>query len=67
MITVTVTIAGREKQVKIAEGKTIEDLLLKLDLFPDAYIALKAEKPTPLTHVLVDGEKLRLLKVASGG
>jgi len=67
MITICVTLAGKERKVEIAKDKTIEDLFAKLELFPDAHIAIIGEHPVPLTQVLHDGDRLRILKVASGG
>ncbi|HTY47879.1 MAG TPA: MoaD/ThiS family protein [Methanomassiliicoccales archaeon] len=67
MITVCVTLAGKERKVEMAKDKTIEDLFAKLELFPDAYIAIIGERPVPLTQILHDGDRLRILKVASGG
>ncbi len=67
MITVTVILSGKERKVEIAKDKCIEDLFAKLKLFPDAYIALIGDRPVPLTQILHDGDRLRILKVASGG
>ena len=67
MTTIIVTLAGTERRVEVAKDKTVEDLFTKLKLFPDAYIAMICDRPVPLTHVLIDGDRLRILKVASGG
>ncbi|MCX6651839.1 MAG: MoaD/ThiS family protein [Methanomassiliicoccales archaeon] len=55
------------KPVQLSEGATIEDLLRQLGLFPDAHIVMIGARPVPLTYVLVEGDLLRILKVASGG
>ena len=61
----------RVKELARRKGKsmarTIEDLLRQLGLFPDAHIVMIGARPVPLTYVLVEGDLLRILKVASGG
>ncbi|MEM0449631.1 MAG: MoaD/ThiS family protein [Methanomassiliicoccales archaeon] len=66
-IKVILQISGKEIIEEIAESSTVEDLLRKLSLHPDAYIIVKDKRPVPLTKILEDGERLRLVKVASGG
>jgi sulfur carrier protein ThiS len=46
---------------------TIEDLLRKLQLYPDAHIVLRGKTPVPLSDRPHDGDELRIIKVASGG
>ncbi len=66
-IKVTVLSAGKASEHELPDGSTIEDLLSEMGLHPDAYIITKDSKPVPITRILVDGEHLKLIKVASGG
>ncbi|QLH75763.1 MAG: hypothetical protein HPY73_09130 [Methanomassiliicoccales archaeon] len=52
---------------ELADGSTVEDLLRKMGLYPDAHIVLRGKVPVPITERLVDSEELRVIKVASGG
>lgn len=58
---------GKITEHELPEGSTIEDLLSKLNCHPDAYIITKDSKPIPITRKIEDGDKVKLIKVASGG
>lgn len=66
-ITVVVQLSGKVQEQTLPEGSTVEDLLSQMNLHPDAYIVTKDSKPVPITRRLEDGERLKLIKVASGG
>lgn len=66
-VRIVVYLAGKGMDEILPEGSTVEDLLKKNKLHPDAYIVTKDSKPVPITKRLEDGEKLKLIKVASGG
>ena len=56
-----------DKNVKIAEGSTVLDLLKKLDMRPDNWIATRDSKAIPDDSPLKNGDSIRLLSVVSGG
>jgi sulfur carrier protein ThiS len=58
---------GKVQEQTLPEGSTVEDLLSQLNLHPDSYIVTKDSKPVPITRNLEDGERLKIIKVASGG
>jgi sulfur carrier protein ThiS len=58
---------GKTTEHELPEGSTVEDLLSKLHCHPDAYIITKDSKPIPITRKIEDGDKVKLIKVASGG
>jgi sulfur carrier protein ThiS len=58
---------GRTAEYELPKDSTVEDLLLKLNCHPDAYIITKDSKPIPITRKIEDGDKVKLIKVASGG
>jgi sulfur carrier protein ThiS len=66
-INVIMLIGSKSQEHELLDGSTVEDLLSKLNLHPDAYIVTKDSKPVPITRKLEDGERLKLIKVASGG
>lgn len=66
-VMVHVQFAGKETEESLPAGSTVEDLLRKLRLHPDAYVIVKDKRPVPITKPLEEGERLRLVKVASGG
>ena len=55
------------KEVDIKSGSKINDLIKKIHLKPDAILVLKDNKPIPIDHIIDEGHKLTILKVASGG
>ena len=66
-IKVVVLMGGRTTEHELPEGSTVQDLLSAMKLHPDAYIVTKDAKPIPITRGLEDGERLKVIKVASGG
>jgi len=66
-IQVIVLAGGRTSEHELPGGSTVEDLLSAMKLHPDAYIVTKDAKPVPITRELEDGERLKIIKVASGG
>jgi sulfur carrier protein ThiS len=55
------------KRLDIRDGATIQEVMDQLGLYSDAYITIIDSKPVPITLALEGGERLRLIKVASGG
>jgi sulfur carrier protein ThiS len=66
-VNVKVVLNKRSEELVLADGTTIEGMLKKLDLYPDAHIVLRGKTPLPLTDSPRDGDELRVIKVASGG
>jgi sulfur carrier protein ThiS len=67
ILNVEVLSNGKTTEYKLPEGSTVEDLLSKLHCHPDAFIVTKDSKPIPITRKIEDGDKVKLIKVASGG
>lgn len=55
------------RKLSIREGTTIQEVMDQLGLYSDAYLTIIDSKPVPITLPLKAGERLRLIKVASGG
>jgi sulfur carrier protein ThiS len=55
------------KVIKMKSGSKINDLIKKLNLKPDSLIVLQENIPIPVDDNLVVGQRLSILKVASGG
>ena len=53
--------------VELEEGSTVEDLIRKLELYPDAWIALRGNDPLPSDEELAEGDDIKLVSVVSGG
>jgi sulfur carrier protein ThiS len=64
---VTVVLNKRSEVLDLDDDATIEDMLGKLGLYPDAHIVLRGKTPVPLNDRPNDGDELRIIKVASGG
>jgi sulfur carrier protein ThiS len=67
MIRVYLEMNDRTSEVSLSDGSTVEDLLRLGKLHPDAYIITRSSRPVPLTSKLLDGDRLKFIKVASGG
>lgn len=58
---------SEERILEMAEGSTGMELLEKLNLPYDAHILTRDEVPIPLDGKLVDGDRIRIISVVSGG
>lgn len=63
--TATVLLQNEEKTVR--GGMAIRDVLLHLELEPDAYLAVRDDELLTDDVILLPGETLRLIAVISGG
>ena len=66
-ISVTVEHKGSTTVVKLPQGSKISDVLEQMKLFADAHIVLRGKNPVPINAEAIDGERLKVIKVASGG
>lgn len=57
----------REESVELNPESTGLDLLRALQLAPDAYVLIREETPIPADAPLLDGERVRLIRIVSGG
>ncbi|MGB9814925.1 MAG: MoaD/ThiS family protein [Thermoplasmata archaeon] len=65
---VRVTIVNPEKKVmEIRDVKTVMDVLKRLNLNPDAYIAFVNGRPVPEDENIEGYDELDLMQVFSGG
>ena len=55
------------KEININPGLRIYDLIKEFQLKPDSIIVLEDNNPIPVDNILSNGQKITLLKVASGG
>ncbi|MCX6650878.1 MAG: hypothetical protein NT131_04380 [Methanomassiliicoccales archaeon] len=66
-IELTVEIGRKESVMQLPEGCTVEAMLDSLGLYPDAHIVVRGKTPVPLDALVFPGDRLRIIKVASGG
>lgn len=66
-IVITVELDRKAREVRLPEGSTVEAMLDSLGLYPDAHIVVRGKTPVPVDSPLLNGEQLRVVKVASGG
>jgi sulfur carrier protein ThiS len=66
-IIVKLSRSNEEKQITIDKKSTVSKVLKKIGLKPDTVIVMSNEKPIPITEKLIDGQKLTILQVSSGG
>ncbi len=59
--------ARRTEQLALPSGATGLDLLRQLHLAPDAHLVVRGESPIPLDEPLMDGERVLIISVISGG
>ena len=49
------------------ESTTVMDVLLRLNIKPDTVVVIRNGDPIPIDEDVKDGDKLKIIKVASGG
>ena len=57
----------REEFVELTPSARGLDLLKALHLAPDAHILFRGDAPIPVDENLVDGDRIRVVGVVSGG
>ncbi|HUS56986.1 MAG TPA: hypothetical protein VMY17_03095 [Thermoplasmata archaeon] len=58
---------GGGRTLELEERATAEDALRSLGYLPDAWIAVRRDRPIPMDRHLEDGDHLKFISVASGG
>jgi sulfur carrier protein ThiS len=58
---------GERKTMKFPDEANGFDVLQALDLKPDAHILVREGSPIPMDEPLSSGDRVKLIKVASGG
>ena len=67
-IKVRITPDNITKEIQLKSNNTsIEDLLLKLNIKPDTAIVMKNNIPIPIDESLENDNKLKIMRIASGG
>jgi sulfur carrier protein ThiS len=66
-ISVTVEHRGSATVVKLPQGSKVSDVLEQMKLYADAHIVVRGKTPVPINAEVVDGDRLKVLRVASGG
>jgi len=69
-IKVTVRMLPAKRAIKVLElkkGATVEEAIRALELYPDAWIAVRGDMPLPLDEHLNDKDDIKLISVVSGG
>lgn len=59
--------SGERKIIKFPGEASGFDVVGALDLKPDAYLLVREGQPIPMDEVLKSGDRIKLIKVASGG
>ncbi|MCJ2556433.1 MAG: hypothetical protein LN415_04920 [Candidatus Thermoplasmatota archaeon] len=59
--------SGERKTMKFPDEASGFDVVRALDLKPDAHILVRDGSPVPMDVVLSNGDRVKLIKVASGG
>lgn len=58
---------GNSKEVMFQGSIDVHGLLESLGRYPDGHIVIRDDLPIPLTENLLDGDRIRIIQVASGG
>jgi len=64
---IEVSMPNEKKNLQLDKGATGEDLISKLGFSPDEVILVIGGKPVPYTSKLGNGDKVKIVRVASGG
>ena len=66
-VAVEILPSRREEPVELTPPARGLDLLKALRLAPDAHILFRGNVPIPIDETLVDGDRIRVVGVVSGG
>lgn len=57
----------RERELELPEGAQADDAPRALGIRPDLVLVFRGDRPLPGDARLADGDRLRILRVVSGG
>jgi sulfur carrier protein ThiS len=71
-VQITIDIAGKNetKILELDEPATPLDVLNAIDQYPDGVIVISkrhSDRPVPIDTILISGDRLKIIPVASGG
>jgi sulfur carrier protein ThiS len=67
VLRITVEENGNSTEMNFKESIDVHDLLETIGRYPDGHIVIRNDLPVPLTEILLDGDFIRIVRVASGG
>lgn len=59
--------AEKERELELPEGATADDATRALGIRPELALVFRHDRPLPADEPLVDGDRVRILRVVSGG
>lgn len=57
----------KERELDLAAGATADDAPRALGIRPELVLVFRGDRPLPSTEPLVEGDRVRILRVVSGG
>lgn len=67
MLRITVDDGDSISEMRFEDSIDVQGLLEMLGRFPDGNIVIRNDAPVPLTETLIDGDCIKIIRVASGG
>ncbi|MEM2901053.1 MAG: MoaD/ThiS family protein [Thermoplasmata archaeon] len=67
MVEIMLIPGGTVKDIKIEENTTVLKILDLLNLPPDIVVVMKNNSPIPVDSIIDDKDKLKIVRVVSGG
>jgi len=58
---------NKKRTLELEKGSTVDAAIRSMNLFPDAWIAVRGDTPLPLDEPLKDRDEIKLISVVSGG
>lgn len=66
-ITVEILPQNKIKKLKIKKNAKIIEVLKKLEINPDIVVVFRKNSPLPIDEVLNENDRLKIVRVVSGG
>jgi sulfur carrier protein len=63
----TVVLRNPRREVTVAGGRRVKDVLRELDILPETVLVIRGDELVTADQVVADGETLELRPVMSGG
>ena len=64
---IDVKLSGTTRSIELSDGSNAFDLLKELDLYPDAVLVFRDSRVLPEDEALEEGDRIEIMKIASGG
>ena len=67
MVHIRITYEGKNHDVELSEGSTVEDAIKHIDINPETVLARRGKEIVPDSEKVKERDRIELMRIVSGG